>query len=110
MFAALRIATARLLGPRSVPALSDDAYADVTHLLEVVTAPLPITVGTVPAADMILDETVELEWGDGLGEEDVATDEMSEREARQVLRQAGIQLDENLLEERIQRGFLAVGA
>ncbi len=109
MFAALRTATARLLGSRRpVPGAGDEAYADVTHLLEAVTAPLPVYVGTVPTPGFLLEDTVEIEWGAGLEDDDLATEEVSEREAGQVLRQAGVLLDEGSLSDRIERGLLAV--
>jgi hypothetical protein len=110
MFAALRTATARFLGVRPLPAGLDESVTDVTHLLEAVTAPLPVAVGSMPGPTLPVDEPVAFEWGDELGEEDLSTDEMPEREARQVLLQAGIQLDSGRLEAQIDRGLLAVAS
>ncbi|HCH66965.1 MAG: hypothetical protein CL927_08140 [Deltaproteobacteria bacterium] len=94
MYVAFRSVLARLFTVQDPSASVVEELAEVTHLLEVVTAPLPVVAGAPPAdhADFML----QIEWCDDLSEEEDATEDLSERRARQLLLHAGIDLEETM--------------
>lgn len=94
MFFALRSTIAHLFHAWMATPVSAEEPEDVTHLLEAVSAPLPVAVGAPPVIDVGLLGTPE--WGDELGEEDAATEEMSERRALRLMAQAGFDAEETM--------------
>lgn len=94
MFFALRSTIAHLVHAWMATPVSAEEPEDVTHLLEAVSAPLPVVVGSPPAMDVGLPGTPE--WGDELGEEDAATEQMSERGALRLMSQAGFDAEDTM--------------
>ena len=94
MFFALRSTIARLFHASTAAPVSVEEPDDVTHLLEAVSAPLPVVVGARPVMDVGLLGTPE--WGDELGEEDEPTEQMSERPALRLMTQAGFDPEDTM--------------
>lgn len=94
MFFALRSTIARLFHAPEAAPISVEEPDDVTHLLEAVSAPLPVAAGARPVMDVGLLGVSD--WGDELGEEDAATEQMSERPALRLMTQAGFDAEDTM--------------